>query len=461
MLGYRTLFTLLLLVVAMGVVSRATAQDDDDDTSTPALAGVMVDAEGVLRKRVIADPSGLLRRQRIEAARASLDPDVAARSKLRKVSLTRLERELMRNQAVPTDTMRYLAGLQRVQYIFFYPESGDIVVAGPAEGWVVDPTDRVVGIHNGRPTLQLQDLVVALRAFPPAGKETQLIACSIDPTAEGLVRFQQFHAQLSRQYSANPNIPTEAILEGTRQSLGRHDVTITGISPETHFAQVLVEADYRMKLIGIGMERPPVRLASYVERARASDIAGNAMQRWYFVPDYQCVRVTDDGLAAELVGDGVKLVGEDEVVGSDGARHKAARGNRASQSFVNSFTQNYSMLAARSPVFAELRNLIDLAVVAALIQQEDYYERAGWDLGILGREEVFKVETYPAPKMVDTAVTAHWKGGQLVTPVGGGVRIEPNMALDSENVITDKADRVEKVRQQVVPKLAEGQWWWD
>ena len=35
----------------------------------------------------------------------------------------------------------------------------------------------------------------------------------------------------------------------------------------THFAQVMIEADYRMKLIGIGLERPPVKLASYVDKA--------------------------------------------------------------------------------------------------------------------------------------------------------------------------------------------------
>ena len=52
----------------------------------------------------------------------------------------------------------------------------------------------------------------------------------------------------------------------------------------------MVEADYRMKLIGIGLEKPPVRLVSYVDRAKPSDVGRNALQRWFFVPDYQCVR---------------------------------------------------------------------------------------------------------------------------------------------------------------------------
>ena len=91
----------------------------------------------------------------------------------------------------------------------------------------------------------------------------------------------------------------------------------------------MVEADYRMKLIGIGLEQPPVRLKSYVARANPRQIARNALQRWYFVPDYQCVRVSDDALAMELVGEGVKLVGEDEVVAKDGSR--AARAAAATR----------------------------------------------------------------------------------------------------------------------------------
>jgi hypothetical protein len=244
-----------------------------------------------------------------------------------------------------------------------------------------------------------------------------------------------------------------------QNSLGNQNVSVDGVSPETHFAQVMVEADYRMKLIGIGLEQAPVRLVSFVDRADPSQVSRNALQRWFFTPDYNCVRVSDDGLAMELVGNGVKLVGADEMVTGDGMRKTAARGNRASRAFVTEFTTKYSDLADRSPVFAELRNLIDLAVAAAYLQQEDYYTKAGWDLGILAKEETFAVQTYQAPKQVATAVAAKWKGGQLMTPVGGGVHIEPTQAF--QNLLTDEKGKVDELRKQITLKLAEGQWWWD
>jgi len=424
-----------------------------------APAGVIVDADGVLRKHEVADPTGQLTRARAAAALASLDPNVAAVSPLRKVSINRLAAELARQQGVPSEAMRYLAGLQRVRYVFFYPETNDIVLAGPAQGWMTDLADRVVGIKNGRPVLQLQDLVVALRAFGPSGKETPVIGCSIDPTPEGLAAFKAFQRQIGSQLSSPAQIPY--IVEGSRQTLGRQTVTLGGVSPETHFAHVLVEADYRMKLIGIGLEQPPVRLASYVDRATPSQVASNAMQRWFFTPDYHCVRVSEDGLAMELVGDGVQLVGENEMVTGDGVRRKTGRVNTASQAFVNSFTKKYSELADRSPVFAELRNLIDLAVAAAFIQQQGYYEKSGWDLGLLADEKGFAVETYRAPKHVDTVVTAVAKGGRIMTPIGGGVHIEPTRALDSENLLADEKGQVAELHKQIKPNLAKGQWWWD
>ena len=377
-LGNWSIWWCAVIGTILAVPSLASAQTT---TGTSNAAGIAVDAEGVLRTRVFSDPSGQLIRERIAAAKATLAPKVSAFSKLRKVSLNRLEQAILDHQGTLSDEMRYLAGLQRVRYVFYYPDSKDIVLAGPAEGWMPDLSGRIVGLTSRRPVVQLQDVVVALRAFPSGGRATPLIGCSIDPTQEGLAAMQQFtrSIHLSGPPSADE---VRMIAEGVRTSLGLQTITINGVSPKSHFAQVLVEADYRMKLIGIGLETPPVKLVSYVDRAKLSEVSRNALQRWFFLPDYQCVRESDDKYAMELVGDGVKLVGEDELVTAGGQRKKAVgRGNKASRAFVTSFTKKYPELAERSPVYAELRNLIDLAIAAAYIQQQDYCGQAGLEDG--------------------------------------------------------------------------------
>jgi Protein of unknown function (DUF1598) len=423
-------------------------------------AGVIVDAQGVLHRQTFSDPTGQLTRQRIEAARTRLNPKVATKSKLRKVSLPRMEKALagLVDPSHPTDEMLHLAGLQRIQYVFLYPDTGDVVIAGPAEGWVDDLSGRVVGMTTGRPVLELQDLVVALRAYPPGDNTETKIGCSIDPTKEGLARYQEFYHTAKLQGITPAD--TSQIVEGLKTSLGPQKVRINGVPPNTHFAQVMVEADYRMKLIGIGLEQPPIRLVSWI--ARASGAGGNAMQRWYFVPDYKCVRVSEGDTAMELVGDGVKLVGADEVVDANGERTQAGRADGASKAFVNGFTKKYPELAQKSPVFAQLRNLIDMAIAAAFLQEQDYYGKAHWKPDGLLSETKLPVQTYNAPVQVDPAINPIIRGSTFLAPIGGGVSVRAHEALAADNLLEDEGGKVEKVHEAVSVKgLAQGQWWWD
>jgi len=239
-------------------------------------------------------------------------------------------------------------------------------------------------------------------------------------------------------------------------------VSINGVSPQTHFAQVLVEADYRMKLIGIGIEKPPVKITSYVDRANPRDVARNALQRWYFTPNYECVRVSEDELAMELVGEGVKLVNADELVQAGGDRVASATTNRASKAFTDEFTAKYAELAERVPVYAQLRNLIDMSVAAAFIQQQDFYGQAAWNAEVFCNEEQFPIEKYQTPRHVETACTAVWKGSTLMTPIGGGVNIQPRLALRSENRLPDENNQLQELRQKIdVRALPQENWWWD
>jgi hypothetical protein len=436
------------------------------NVSAGPAGGVEVDAEGVLRTKVMPDKSGDLIRQAIRAGKAQLDAKLTTPSKLRKVSLTRLERaikECLDKGQQPPAEMLNLAGLTRVQYVFFYPDTKDIVLAGPAEGFVADPTGRMIGMESGRAVLQLEDLVVALRAFGPGTKGASVIGCSIDPTKEGLAAMQKTVHEYARRMRTAPNAQQVGqLVSALRESLGFQTVTVSGVSPKTHVAKVLVEADYRMKLIGIGLEKPAVKMTTYIAAANPAAVSQNALRRWYFVPNYECVRVSEDKLAMELVGDGVKLVGEDELVSRDGTRQNAGSGDRAGQLFATSFTKVYPELAKKSPVYAELRNVIDMAVAAAFIQAEGLYAKAGWNMEVLGSEKQFPTETHNAPKRVPSACTAVWKNSRLMTPIGGGVRVEPRQAISASNLLKDEAGKLDKTQKSIdLSHLTPGQWWWD
>ena len=423
------------------------------------IAGIDVDAAGVLKIRQF-DPR--LARQRLAAARAAAaDQDVMRPSKLRKVSLRRLEQHIAETIAAGgkvSDDAAAMAGLTAVKYVFFYPESRDIVVAGPAEGYFADQTERLIGTETGTPTVLLEDMVTAMRAFAPGQPPTGVISVSIDPTAEGLQAMQNFLASVRGRVQPSDS---QRLAMGLKNNLGLQTVTFRGIPDTTHFARVLVEADYRMKLIGIGLEQPPVRLKSYVERANPKTVAANAMERWYFQPNYDGVAVSDDSLAMEIKERGVQLVGQNErVVG--GNRIRNARVNKASQAFTSDFTEKFNEIAGKVRVYAELRQLIDISIAAAYIQEQDFYTQADWDAGVLMNEDAVPVETYQAPEQVETAVNAIWRGNTLMTPLGGGVNMQPRVALSSDHLTVDTSGEVVGVKKDAADvQLADGQWWWD
>ena len=342
------------LLLAFGA-STAFAQNNNgngnnnngnNNNNNTTASGVAVDAQGVLKFRRAFDPSGQLMRQRVQQAAAMLPPDLNRPSKLRKISLNRLEKavadSIAKGGGIPEE-MKNLAGLNEIKYVFYYPETKDIVIAGTAEGFVRDLNGVNVGTFSGKATLQLEDLVVALRAFAPYSKGTNDVGCSIDPTKEGLARLNKVIASIPA-YNVTPG-DTATIVTAMKNALGLQNVTVRGVSPKTHFARVMVEADYRMKLIGIGLEQPPVNIPSYVEKAAAGSLASNAMQRWYFVPNYDCVKVSEDGLAMELMGNGVKLIGASEMVTQQGGRVQSNAVDRASQVFTSTFTRKYGELA--------------------------------------------------------------------------------------------------------------------
>ncbi len=362
---------------------------------------------------------------------------------------------------VPSD-MLYLAGLTKITHVFFYPETKDIVIAGPAEGYFRSAANHVVGMKTGSATLQLQDLVVALRCFGPDGDKTDLISCSIDPTQEGLARFRDTYMQIQRSGKFRPGLEAE-VVRLFRESLGMQKITINGVSTKTNFARVLVEADYEMKLIGIGLKQAPVKgITSFIAKATPTSVAKNALVRWFFQPDYDCVQVNEDETAMELIGNGVKLVGEDESVANGGVRKRTGGMNRASTAYCNSFTNHYGKMTEADPLWGELRNLIDMTVVAAFIQKKDFYGKSDWKMEFFGDETKCPVETMDAPTQVAPVANAVWKGAYFMAPIAGGVNIQPRVALNSDRIKKDAEGKIDKVKKEIsFDNLAEGQWWWD
>ena len=163
---------------------------------TSAVGGVAIDAQGVISAPQVT-ALRTLQAARQKALR-QVPGALGQATEFRKVSLRRLEQALqdaaIRDMAALPDEVKYLAGLQRVEYVFVFPEEHDIVVAGPAEGWQIDALGNVVGQTTGRPVVLLDDLLVAMRVARTSAQTG--ISCSIDPTPEGVLRLRKLVKRL-------------------------------------------------------------------------------------------------------------------------------------------------------------------------------------------------------------------------------------------------------------------------
>ena len=175
--------------------------------------------------------------------------------------------------------------------------------------------------------------------------------------------------------------PTVARLE---EAVGPQQVTLTGVPAGTHFAHVLVAADFLMKRLAMNFEPAPIDgPAELLEllQDESAPLPKNAMPRWWMAPHYEPLLKDEEGLAWQLRGPGVQTLTEDGFLGRGGTVvARPAKEHSLAKKWADAMTAKYDALAAKLPVFAELRNCMDLAVVAALLVKEDLPGRAGCDL---------------------------------------------------------------------------------
>lgn len=389
-----------------------------------AVGGVSIDATGVVNNLRAAELDAL-RQQRAKAMHP-VPGDLQAQT-LRKISLRRLEAAIADHRAGGkplSDELRYLAGMQRVEYVFVYPDQNDIVLAGPGEGWKLSAQGEVVGVTTGHPVLLLDDLLVALRSIE--NTRSSGITCSIDPTAEGLARLQ---ALVKRLPPVNGDV--SPVLSAIEQSLGSQKITVGGVPATSHFAGVLVAADYRMKRLAMGFDPSPLKaLPSFMQMLKsAGKPPKNMLPRWWLAPDYDALTTAEEGLAWEIPAGTVAAQTEEEFISAAGQRQGSGKAHPLAKKWADTLTAHFDELAEHEPIFGQLRNCMNLAVVAALLSEHHLADKCGWNMPLLLNPDL-ATESYHAATSVDSQASALQKGSTWIISASGGIQFNPWAALD-------------------------------
>lgn len=414
------------------------------------VGGINVDAQGAVRSASVADQKSELKNLRKQVLGAS--GELANQTALRMVSLSKLQAKIAeameKNQPLGEDVL-YLAGLQRIEYVFVYPDQRDIVLAGPAEGWKVRDDATVVGKTSGRPVLQLEDLLVAMRTVKAA--QQQSISVSIDPTAAG----QKNLERLLSRVRTGPGFNPQQLEVAMKKAFGPQTVTLTTVDTSSRMANTLVAADYRMKRLAMNLEDSPVAgLPSYMEMVRDAGNRGT-QPRWWMACDYDAILHSQDMLAWKITGRGIKAMTEEEIVETTGARRATGQTNAVAQKWADKFTEKFDELCAVNAAFGDLRNVMDLNVVATIIEGHQLESVAGCSFALLKGDEL-KTPEWSTPQTIDPECSfVRGRSGWTVS-ASGGVEINP------WKVVATQAN-VDASVQVVHTKSAPSgdNWWWN
>ena len=438
---------LFSLVLVIGAAQSASGQ-----FLLSRVGGVKIDAQGVIQQGFESLDESTLKQ--VQDYLNAADQDISKSTSMRMISLRGLEEAISEahrsGKQLPAE-VQYMAGLQRVEFVILSPETNDVILAGPAEGWKVSGDGSIVGVSTNRPVIHLEDFLVAMRSVDAANQGSG-ISVSIDPTQEGTQRLTQFYAELSKRREFNPSMKGDV-----EQVMGDQQIRLTGVPQDSRFAHVLVAADYKMKRIAMGLEASPIKsLPSFLDLAVKGKAKTVRMApRFWMECNYQPLAKSENGHVWQLRGQGVKTLCEETVVSRDGKQK--VKPNRFATKWSDLMTKHFDELAAADATFGELRNVMDLSVVGALMKQQQMTQAVSLDIpGILGLTEVATTPAWTVPKTVPTQCSfARLSRSWLVTASGG-------VTVDSW-AVADKSEVDAKVGEvaQVALKRSTDRWWWN
>ena len=216
-----------------------------------------------------------------------------------------------------------------------------------------------------------------------------------------------------------------------------------------------------MKRVGLGAAESVDGMENYMDRVARQAKTGQPVTpmnvvRWWFATDYAGVQRSERGDAFRIAGRGARVLSENELLTVRGERVHTGRSDAATEGFASAFTARFDDLCRAYPVYGELRNVFDLAVLAALLHAEDLPARVDWAPGLFLQADRLPTPRLRTAREVDTLATSRIVNRtQVLAAVSGGVWIDPKEVL-AEDSATGPAPR-----RATAPDSDASGWWWD
>lgn len=304
----------------------------------------------------------------------------------RAISLKVLQQKLksLHGKGARPTALFYLCGITRIHGYVVDEANKDVILVG--------------SVDDGKPPLYLDDFVIALRnawmEYAELRGNTRSFSnpgCSIDPDPQIMKRLDEVGNRLNKSSQTGD---VEAALEQWESICNSpQKVRVMGIPFNSHFAWVMVKADYDMKKIADGTDELNMLWFSslselQMEEAKKHYIHGHSpsgsdqgMNRFWFYPGEYRFREDDGAVMIETCK--VKLLTEAEHLTSKGDISGKGRADPIAEKFANDFSDFYPEVAAQRPIYNELENLFRFVALAKVMKLKAPHNKVGLSLDYL------------------------------------------------------------------------------
>lgn len=440
-------------------------------TISPYAQGIYVDPEGLVEQiqttasidRSSGDGSSAL--ASLQASLASINPDDPSRdwrqpSVQRCVSLARFARHVKRaiddGQGFAPEDL-YFAGLSKIDRIVITDD--DVRLIGRVDG-IVDVDGMPIDRSSGAAPIELAFLVEAFRCV--AGKT--VIGCTIDPTRDGLAAAAGVGEQLS-----NGQIAFGVADQAIQDALGLQRVGVFGIDPNTPTAYRMIAVDRHMKQLALGQFELPASVPNYFDAIKqniASGVPDDLLLRLWLTANPINVRCDPQRRVFELDGRPIRLACQNQAANADGDRGPIRR-DPASESFVETFNENWSAIRQMYPAYGSIESLFTAASIAQTMDRfgNPSSKHLVEDIARLRPHQNIRLRT---PRWVQSIAVSHTirksKKQIRLLVASGGVSLQSETLVSSTPTVYPNLGDDIATFSRPAPKLTTARpeiWWWN
>ncbi|MEW6607347.1 MAG: DUF1598 domain-containing protein [bacterium] len=289
--------------------------------------------------------------------------------------------------------------------------------------------------------------------------------CSIDPDPDVIQKLQTLGQQIFNHSSST------RIKEGIEKwhSICQlpQNVRVLGIPFDTHFAVVMVKADYDMKTLVDGSDSLNIpgftsltdmtleKAKNDIVQEKPLSIPLYSMNRFWFYPGENHY-IEDSGIVI-IKQSPVILLTEEEYLDRRGEIVRSGYSNPLAQEFTESFSSLYTDVAKQRPIYAELESLFRFVALAKIMKFKSPHKEIGLDLWCF--LEDFRIPEMSLktqlPGRANVKEFEHrqdfyrsYRTIQLWLPSCGGVSID--IEISHRNFEKDTSGKLSKLRDEVL-----------